>query len=342
MDVFTLLNTIRANSSALYQERIPEATADNLKKLGGTIINYAPARNEFCDALINKIAFTIVRSRAWKNPLAVLKKERKPFGTDIEDIYINPATGEVYDGNETGDLLTLKKPDIKTMYHRMNRQGKYKVSISVPELQQAFTSAANFEKFLNSKIQSLYNGDEMDEYLLMRNIFVDAVKKNMLPSATINYTGDETTSKELVKAIKILSGDFTFMRNDFNGYNLLNKTAIANEEITPCITWTPLENQILLIRNDVDKSTDVEVLAKAFNMEKTEFLKRKIVVDSFGDTDTLAVLIDDALTEFRDNFYSIEEFHNGSTLTKTYWLHHWQTLSLTLFANGYAIKQATA
>lgn len=338
MNIVNILNTIRANASALYQERIPEATADNLKELGGTIINYTPARNEFCDAIINKIAFTYVRSRAYQNPLSILKKDRKPFGTDIEDIYTNPAKAHKFDGTNTGNLLAIKKPDVKTMYHRMNRQDQYEVSISVPELQLAFTSPAEFEKFLNSKIQSLYNGDEMDEYLLMRNIFVDAVTKGYLKTIEIDYTGDETTSKDLVKLIKTLSGDFTFAKGDYNGYNVLNKTGIADGSITQCVTWTPKENQVLLIRNDVDANTDVEVLAKAFNMEKTDFIKRKMIVDSFGDTDTICVLMDDALPEFRDNFYSVEEFHNGSTLTRTYFLHHWQTLSLTLFANAVVIK----
>ena len=339
MNVINILNTIRANSSQMYQDRIPTATKENLQEIGGLLVEYKAARNEFVDALINKIAFTIVSNRRYKNPLSILKKGKKPFGTDIEEIFTNPITGEEYDSTTTDDLLTIKKADVKTIYHRSNRRNKYKVSVNIPELKRAFTNEGSFAEFVNSKLNAMYSGDEMDEYMLMRNLFSDAIKKNMLVSYDLNYDGGETSCKELIKLIKTLSANFTFMSRDYNGYNKLNAEGIEGGTITACETWTPSESQMILIRSDVDASTDVEVLAKAFNMDKTEFLSRKIVVDSFGDEDTLCVILDDAFAKIYDELYDVEEFTNGSNLVKTYWLHHWQTISLSLFANAVAIKQ---
>lgn len=342
MQVLEILNTIRANSSQMYQDRIPEATANNLKDIGGLLVDYQVARNEFVDALINKIAFTICSSRRYKNPLSVLKKGKKPFGTDIEEIYVNPVAGSEFDSSTTADLLEVKKADVKTIYHRSNRRNKYKVTISVPEIQRAFTSMDGVAKLINTKIDAMYSGDEVDEYLLMRNLFADAITKNMIVSHEVEYDGKEETSKELIKLVKTLSLNMTFASNDYNGYNVLNKEGITAGSITPCTTWTPKENQVLLIRSDVDAATDVEVLAKAFNMEKTEFLKRKIVVDTFGDDKTLCVICDDAFVQMYDELYQAEQFHNGSTLTQSYWLHHWQLISLSLFANAVAIQQTAA
>lgn len=342
MDVIAILNTIRANNSATYQERIPAATDANLEAVGNAIMAYQADTNEFLSALVNRIAFAKVSNRRYKNPLAILKKGGKPFGTDIEEIFTNPVSGVAFDGSATSDLLNVTKPDVKTIYHRMNRQDKYPVSISTPQLQKAFTSTGEMSKFVNSIIIAMYAGDEMDEYLLMRNLVAEAIANNKVVTVEVEYDGSETACKDLVKLMKTISTDFTFPRTDFNGYNQANAAAIKAKTLTPCTTWTPKENQIILIRSDVDASTDVEVLAKAFNMSKTDFIARKIVVDSFGDEDTLAFLCDDMAWQCIDDLYTVRSFDNGSNLTTNYWLHHWQTLSLSLFANGVAIKKKAA
>lgn len=341
MDVITILNTIRSNNSAMYQERIPAATQTNLEAVGNAITAFEATANEFLSALVNRIAFTHVSNRRYKNPLAVLKKGSKPYGTDIEEIFTNPVSGVAFNGSKTDDMLNVTKPDVKTIYHRMNRKDKYPVSISTPQLTKAFTSMGEMEKFINSIITAMYSGDEMDEYLLMRNLIASGIADNKVKTLEVAYNGDEATSKDLIKLLKTLSANFGFQSKEFNGYNVMNADAIAAKTITPCVTWTPKENQILLIRADVDANTDVEVLAKAFNMEKTDFLQRKIVVDTFGDADTLCFLTDEAAFQVYEDLYTVRSFDNGSNLTTNYWLHHWQTLSLSLFANGVAIKAKT-
>lgn len=342
MDVITILNTIRDNSSALYAERVPAATQQNFKDVGNAIMEYESITNEFLGALVNRVAFTIVSNRRFTNPLSILKKGGKPFGTDIEEIYTNPISAVAFNGSATDDMLEITKPDTKTIFHRMNRQDKYPVSVSTPQLQKAFLSPDEMSKFITSIINAMYSGDEMDEYLLMRNLVSDAITNKKLKTLEIPYDGGEVAAKDLVKLIKTLAGNFVFPSKDYNGYNELNKDKITAKSVTACTTWTPKENQVFLVRTDVDAATDVEVLAKAFNMDKTDFLKRKIPVDSFGDADTLCVICDENIFEVRDDLYQVRSFDNGSNLTTNYWLHHWQTISLSLFGNAVAIKQQAA
>lgn len=342
MDVIAILNTIRDNSSELYAERVPAATQQNIQDVGNAIMEYEATTNEFLNALVNRIAFTIVSNRRFKNPLSVLKKGGKPFGTDIEEIYTNPVAAVAFNGSSTDDMLKVTKPDTKTMYHRMNRQDKYPVSISTPQLQKAFLNANELGIFVTSIINAMYSGDEMDEYLLMRNTISDAVKNKKMITLEVEYDGEETASKGLVKLLKTLAGNFCFPSKNYNGYNEMNAAAIEAKTLTPSITWTPSENQICIVRTDVDAATDVEVLAKAFNMDKTDFLKRKFVVDSFGDADTLAVICDENIFKILDDLYQVRSFDNGSNLTTNYWLHHWQTISLSLFGNAVAIKAKSA
>lgn len=338
MNVTSILNTIRANNSSMYQERVPELTQANLEAVGNAILSYEAVTNEFLSALVNRIAFTHVSNRRYKNPLAILKQGGKPYGTDVEEIFTNPVSAVTFNGSDTEDMLKVTKPDVKTIYHRMNRQDKYPVSISTPQLQKAFKSFGELEKFISSIITAMYSGDDMDEYILMRNLVSSGIAEGKIKTLEVVYTGDENTSKDLIKLLKTLSANFGFQSAEYNGYNSLNADKIANKTLTPCVTWCPKENQVILIRSDVDANTDVEVLAKAFNMDKTDFLKRKIVVDSFGDPTVLAFLCDESAFQVYDDLYTVRSFDNGSNLTTNYWLHHWQTISLSLFANGVAIR----
>lgn len=342
MDVIAIMNTIRENSSALYQERVPELTKTNISEIGNPILTYEAIANEFLNAFINRIAFEFVSNKRFKNPLAVLKKGTKPYGSDVLEIYTNPTTAVSFNGSAVDDMLKVTKPDTKTMYHKMNRQDKYPVSISDIQLKTAFTSLHELSKFLTSVMTAMYSGDEIDEFLLMRNVVADAIKENKLVTMELEYDGSETACKDLIKLIKTLSSNFTLPSTSYNGYNEMNKDNIDAGTITACTTWTPSANQIILIRSDVDASTDVEVLAKAFNMEKTDFLKRKFVVDTLGDADTLCALLDEADFQVYDDYYSVKSFSNGSNLVTNYWLHHWQTISFSLFGNGVAIKSKTA
>lgn len=340
MDFILAVNTIRANNSAGYQDRIPVATQENFAQVGAKIMSFEADTNEFLSALINRIGLVEASSRRFKNPLAVLKTGGMPFGTTVEEIYTNPVKAKKYDANEVGDLLTIEKPDTKTIYHVKNREDKYPISINLVKLQEAFVSPESLRAFYEDNIlNAMYSGDEMDEYLLMKKTISTAIAEERIVSLEVEYDGEEKTARDLIKTLKTLSGDFIFPKTCYNGYSSLNAEKIAAEELTPAVTWTPAKNQIVLVRNDVDAVTDVEVLAKAFHMDKTDFLKRKFVVDDFEDEDTLCVLCDENIFKFKDTFYQVRNFNNGSNLTLKWWLHHHQVLSLSLFGNAVAIKK---
>lgn len=342
MNVINILNTIRANSSEFYKQRVPVATQTNLTNLGESILQLEPLQNEFISAIVNKIAFTEVSRRRFKNPLAVLKSGNVPFGNTIEEAHVNPAKdkGQPTKENEVGGLLGTEDNDVATIYHSANRYGLYKVSVSYEKLQTAFKGFNEMSELIQEIIDSMYSGDEIDEFELMKNVVADGVKNNYVVTMPLTYA-EGTGAKDLVILLKTLSHNFTEASKQYNGYNLPLKEQIEAGEIEGRVTWCPRQNQVVLIRSDVDAVTDVEVLAKAFNMDKVEFAKRKFVVSSFGDTKTLAVICDERWFKFKDNIYTVRSAQNGYSLVDNYILHHKQTISTSLFANCVAITEAT-
>lgn len=327
-----VLNTILSNASSDYQARVPAATRDNLTQVGSAIMSNAATENEFLSVLVNKIAMQIVHNKRFKNPLAVLKKGSIPLGRNIEEIYTNPVTGTVYDATGA-DLLKREIPDVKTIYHTMNRQGKYKATVSKAQLMGAFKSYGELEKLLNSIVNAIYSGDNLDEYLLMKELFASAITGGKLKTTSVTLPEDEATARAFVKAVKTVGLGMTSPSSTFNTYHDINKATDSK----PVITWTPLENQVLLLRNDIAVSVDVELLAKAFNVSYAELSQRTLLVDSFGTNQNVyGVLCDEAYVQVHDNLEQMENFHNGEGLYDNFIWHHWQTYSLSLFANAMA------
>lgn len=333
-NMVNVLNAILANASADYQARVPEATRNNIAEVGSAVMGFQPTENEFLNALVNKVAMSIVRNKTFRNPLAVLKKGGVPLGRNIEEIYTNPATGTTFDPSGA-KLLERSIPDTKAIYHSMNRQGQYKATVTKAQLIQAFTSYSALEKLLNSIVNSIYSGDNLDEFMLMKQLFASAIDGGKIKKIDTGLTAvsDSDSAKTFVKAIKTVGQAMEFPSSNFNSYHDINKDTDAK----PVVTWTPKDNQVLILRNDISVDVDVELLAKAFNVSYTDLDQRTLIVDSFGSaTNCAAILCDEAFVQVYDNLTQMENFHNGEGLYDNYIYHHWQTYSLSLFANATA------
>lgn len=339
MDLVGVLNTIRDNASDIYRSRIPEATRTNIQDIqeGMTNPNNAVVTNEFISTLLNMIIKQVIHNKFFSDPLKSLKKGTKPLGDTIEEIYANFVQAKGFD--PTGaDLLNREMPDVKAVYHRMNRQDKYKITISPEQIQKAFASYDKLESFIQTIINTLYNSSELDEFVLMKQLIKQAIDNNAMKVVTIpDPVASEQNAKDFIKAVKIVSGDMVFANSNNNAYLSSQST-----DTKPLITCTPKSEQILIIDNATDVSVSIEVLAYVFNMSVAEFNDtRKIVIDAFPDESIRACLVDEQFFQVYDDLILFKEFENGEGLYKNYYLHVWQTLAYSNLVNSVAFKVAS-
>ena len=166
-----ILNSIRMEASEAYQERIPVATQDNIMQIGNAFSQYTVLYNEFAEALINKIGRTILESKMMTNRLARFKQGMILSEQDVEEIFIEISKAEgAYDPQGSNPLGRRNPPDIYAIYHRMNRQDCYVVTIGEVDFVRVFRSPATLDSFIGRLINSVYNGDSYDEWLLMKNL----------------------------------------------------------------------------------------------------------------------------------------------------------------------------
>lgn len=332
--VVDILNAIKADASEEYALRIPEATRTNIAEVGNALLaNMKTLANEFSSALIDRIAFTRIHSKVAINKLAPLKKGRKPYGNDIQEIFTNLAKANKFDASGQA-LLTRTIPDVKVLYHRRNREDQYPATITRAQLKSAFVSAEALEAFIKDIIQSMSNADTQDEFILMKNLFADAVLNDKVVQIKVDPVTSADTATDLLEALTTVSSQFEFMSSAWNRY-------YENRPVTdtgaPVQTWCPLENQVLIIRADIYNKIKLRVLAGVFNLTEAEMKTKIITVDSFGKaTNVLAMLIDDAFVQMYDDLEEMSSFYNPQGLYINYWLTHFQTISFTYFANACA------
>lgn len=325
-------NFIRNNSTEAFVQTVPAATDDNIQTIANILFNdaYQPMLNEFVTNLINRIALTIVRNKSYSNPLSIFKKGSIPLGTDIQDIFTNPAIAEKYEFSNTAmaKLLTITDPDTHVAYYRRNRQDVYTKTISREGLQGAFVSWEKFEDFITSITTSLYSGNYIDEFEYTKDLVNGAYVNNKVIVEKVTEPTDETSSKAFLKKVRALYKKLSFPSTKYNAYS---KFSGANGLIK---TWTEPDRVVLIIKADAMAEVDVEALASAFNLDKANFLGRVVEVDEFDSPEIVGVICDESWLQIYDNVFRFDEFYNARVMAWNEYLHAWGTYAICPFANA--------
>lgn len=352
-----ILNTICANSSAYYQSIVPRVTSktDSPKEIGAIIMSYTAIQNEFLTGLINRISRTILISRLYENPWRMFKKGLLDMGETVEEIFTNICNAQSFSpAVAENEVFKRVIPDVRTAFHTMNYQKFYKQTLSDEQLRQAFLSWQGVTDLIASIVNAMYTAASYDEFLVMKYLIAkNAVNGNMY-SVTIPAATTEN-AKSIVSTARSYSNKLTFMSTTYNPAGVS--------------TFTPRDNQYILVNTDFDGIMNVEVLASAFNMSNAEFLGHMILVDGFGNLDIErlnallgdtpgyqeigstdltalnnipAMLVDENFFMIFDNLAKFTEIYNSEGLYWNYSFHTWKTFGVSPFANAVIFNPVAA
>lgn len=322
--VNAIRNSLDKSGNIEYVNRIPVATRENLRQIGETFQSYQPLANAFLGALVNRIAFVMVKSKLYKNPLRVFKKGELGYGTDIEEVFVNIAKAHHYNPAVAENKVDARElPDVMSAFHRVNRQDFYKVTIQNNDLYNAFLSENGVTDLISRIVNSLYSGDNYDEFLIMKKLVAYYIDNGDTYNVNVPPVQDEASAKQFLTLVRAWSKNLTFMSNQYNMFGV--------------DTFTNLEDAVIFMTPLTQAYVDVEALASAFNLEYADFLSRIIIIDSFGESDkaksTLAVITDSDFYIVYDKLQKFTERYNGEGLYWNYWFHHWQLMSTSKFSN---------
>ena len=346
-----VLNAIRNSASMNYRDYVPIATPDAevIRTIGATIMDYPALQNEFISALINRIGRVIVTSKSYENPWAMFKKGMLDFGETIEEIFVNIAKPFEYDvDTATREVFKRELPDVRSAFHVVNYEKFYKVTIQQEELRKAFLSIDGVVDLIARITDSLYTAANYDEFQTMKYLLARRLIDGMLYPEGVQ-TVTSAHMKTIVAQIKAISNKLPFLSDKYNLAHVYNHTV--------------KDNQYIIIDAKFDASMDVEVLASAFNMDKTEFIGHRVLIDGFGELDNVrlaelfagdnnyraitdaekqalalipCVLVDRDFFMIFDKLMQFTEQYNGQGLYWNYFYHKWMVFSVSPFANAIA------
>jgi len=275
-----LLNAIRNSQGDRFTNAVPSAdgTVENLRTIGSVLTSNTTFMNQWLTTLYERIALVrIVTMDGFKNPLAFYKKKLE-YGESYVEYATRLVKAKVRDYNYAKEhFMDVELPEHLSAIFHINCEVHYDTTILPAELKKAFLSYDRFAEFLDTEIDNLYRSMEYDEFLAMKYVVARAILNGDIATKEIPAV-TAANAREIVTRIKAVSNEMEFMNAKYSK---------ANVE-----TYAKKEDQHLLINSDFSAVVDVNVLALAFNMEKSEFLARQVLVDGFGelDTDRLDVL----------------------------------------------------
>ena len=341
----TALNKMRemsVSTNSIYHQYVPVVTeSTTIGEFGAPIIDSQNLNvlNDFV-GLLKKVVYTAVYNKTFNNPLTELEGERMPLGQFIEDAYVNPAKARGFNINDFAGLLQRYNAEIATQYLSVNSDLQYCVTITREKVRNAFTSWDQLEGLISGMVNSLYNGAYITRYNQTKGLPLAAFNKGAVKYEVITNPTDESTAKALVRKMR---ADFSKMQIPSTRYNAWSD--VKGEGAFALKTWSDPEDVVVLISADIESLIDVEVLAAAFNMSKTDFLGRVIVVDDFSqynDDGTVAVdgsmikamICDRAWFKIKTQDFAMDEFYNANNRTWQYYLNDVRMVNYSLFANA--------
>ena len=341
-----IINTIRENASAAYQQNVPAiADVSDIPKVGEALYGYPAHANEFLTALMNQIAQVRIKSALFNNAYAELKKGYLEFGETVEEVFVSIAKAREFSA-EKAEAREFKRtlPDVKSAFHLMNWRVQYPITIQQEDLRRAFTSADGVTDLIAQIISSVMTAAEYDEFLLFKYLIIKGIANGKLYPVAVNVTGD---IKNAAKAFRGTSNMLPFMNTKYNESGVHTTTSKAD--------------QYIFMDAQFNADYDVDVLASAFNMDKATFSGHLKLIDDFTTfdnerfdeirancdmieevtaddlalmADVVAILVDKEWFQVYDNLTMMTEKQVASGVYWNYFYNVWKTVDTSPFSNA--------
>ena len=333
-----MANTVRTLAGDDFANAVPVATRTNISSYATPILEISSLRNMFVNTLVQRIGFEFIHNKRYNNPLARFKKGSTPLGGIVEEIGTNPVESQGFSSDgyirtPDGQVLTplnRRTPDTKVLYHTINREDQYPISISRQQLQTAFVSWEKLDDFISSVMSAMYSGDSIDEFIYTKNLIDAGVTKDMLVTQTIaNPTTSKENAENFVREMNIVSSKMCFPSTKYNKY--IDQEGAEGKAYK---TWSDKERQVIILSTEVLQTINISVLSQAFHMSQADFRNAVVEIDEFDNPAILGVVCDESLLQIYDNLFEVSEQQNAQGLFFTYFLTHFETLSLSMLSNA--------
>lgn len=311
-----ILNAMRSEYDL--ENRLPEVTKTNLSEIFTAMMSYSQGKNQIIPSLLERIGLQTVDSTAWRNPLAMYKKDPMRYGMTHEETFVNMCKGKLYDPRESYEVAFQQYQSyIMSVFHKVNLNMQYPVTVTFDNLRSAFLTEYGIRDMMGMKMQSAVSGANWDEYNAMKGMIDTGYVKQILPAVSVPAVVDEASAKKMLAEVKSAVDEFKFP-------NPANNIAGATSTSEPY-------NLIFITTPKVNAQISVDALAYAFHLDKAQVDVRTVIVDKFANSAIQGVLLDIRFFNVRDQFREMSDQRLANVLAWNYFYTMVEMISASPF-----------
>lgn len=290
--IYTIVNEVA--TQAMGTTAIDVVDNTGLVSLGATVLSTDATKNNFINALTDRIGRTIVSFRAYHSHFPDFERDSIEWGNILQKLKIGMPDAEKDDSydlvdGESVDQYKINKPKVNQLLFTSETPWQTHITVHLDELEKAFLNANAMGTFISGMFGEVQNRIE----LAMENLSMDCVnnyigeifnRENTSPNrvvnliteykakTTIDYTkkpedalDDEGFLKYVVRRINSISSTMEYMTN---GYYNDTSGFVTGENSNAYSRHTPKSEQKLMLFIDMVNALKTNMNSKAFNMEQ--------------------------------------------------------------------------
>lgn len=305
----TLINQLRSEPSAPNAFRtIPLATDNNVAEVANGFLTNPEVKEYFWQALVNRIALTVIKTSRFSNPYNRIRKSDVAIGQTIQEIFIKICEEKNYTQDDPELLLATENPNIDALYFILNRKKYFEQTIFDVDLRWYFSSWEQLDSFIAKVIEGMIVSDEIHEYEYCKDALAVYATKGLYYNVHIDPVIDETSGTNAIQKLQAYALNLGYPSDKYNARRNMQTT--------------PIDRLILFVSIDFETKLSSITQSKVFQLDKAEYLKNRIIVDNFGSNNIQAVLCSEEFLNLRNYLVQSGAFYNTKMLGTNYFYHH--------------------
>lgn len=281
--------------------------------------------------LATRIGRVIAHRNILRNKLAPFKMANMALGYTMEEYFVECAKEHEYDQADAESTLFKRElPDIKTAFYIVNRKSYYPATITDDDMRKYFVSWDGVNSLIARIVDSMYNGDNKDDYNYMKSALITHYENGLMKIVNTSAVTDTETAKELARKITEYVSYLTEPTNEYNAM------AVTKQN--------DYEDIYVILNGKTNSYLNIDWLSQTFQLEFAEFKTHVLVLPTLPSTTqgTIeAIVCDSEIYRVFDQKYSIGVAYNAKGLYWNYFLHHWEGIATSRFANAIAFVSGT-
>ena len=288
--IYTIVNEVA--QQAMGSKTMAVVNNAGLVALGNTVLGSNETKNNFINALTDRIGRTIVSFRAYHSHFPDFERDAIEWGNILQKLKVAMPDAESDDSfnlqdGKSVDQYKINKPKVNQLLFTNEAPWQCHITVHLDELEKAFVDSSAMGAFISGIFGEVQNRIE----LAMENLSIDCVnnymaemikRKEARPARVVNLvteynilTGSKLTSDNALNDSSFL--EYVVRRiNKFSSImeymtaGVFNDSAYAGGDTQNGIysRHTPKSEQRMMLYIDLVNSLKTNVNSKAFNMKE--------------------------------------------------------------------------